>query len=212
MLGSRTDDVNRQSAIYISAYTSVDDSLQAPLFCHYKGINDYNLSSHKYTWFAANGNTIRGSLLVESGEKVEDIVSEPVKTYLHTAYANSADGKQDFSKTAGDYTYLGLCSNTTESDSNLTYSDYIWSKIKGDTGTSITITSKSIEYAVSSSGTTAPTSGWSSSIKTSTAPYYLWTRTTINYSDGTSTVSYSVSRISKDGDTGTSITITSTSV
>jgi hypothetical protein len=63
MLGYRgTDDNNRQNAIYISAYTSLDTSLVAPLIAQYKGINNFNLSSHRYTWFAANGNNIRGSL------------------------------------------------------------------------------------------------------------------------------------------------------
>jgi hypothetical protein len=67
MLGYRGDDEDRQSAIYISAYSSVDPSLKAPLICQYKGINDYHLESHKYSYLAANGNEIRGSLKVESG-------------------------------------------------------------------------------------------------------------------------------------------------
>jgi hypothetical protein len=68
MLGYRgTDDSNRQSAIYIAAYNSIDADLKAPLFAHYRGINDFNLKAHKYTWFAANGNTIKGNLCVTSG-------------------------------------------------------------------------------------------------------------------------------------------------
>lgn len=95
MLGSRTSDVKRQSAIYISAYNSVDTSLQAPLFCHYKGINDFNLSNHKYTWFASNGNTIRGNLLVESGQKVEDVVASQID--IDKFQFNLLDGTKDFS-------------------------------------------------------------------------------------------------------------------
>ena len=76
MLGYRgTDDNNRQNAIYISAYSSLDTTLQAPFICQYKGINDFNLSNHKYTWFAANSNNIRGSLQIETGENVEDLVN-----------------------------------------------------------------------------------------------------------------------------------------
>lgn len=138
MLGYRgTDDSSRQSAIYIAAYNTIDSSLVAPLFCQYKGINDFNLSSHKYTWFAANGSTIRGSLKVESGQSVEDYVAEHsaegTTTYVHTAWANSANGAANFTKTntTGNYLYIGFCTNHTESDSNLTYTDYTWSRLRG---------------------------------------------------------------------------------
>ena len=77
MLGYRgTDDEARQSAIYIAAYDSIDPTLVAPLIVHYKGINDFNLKSHKHTWFAANGNTIQGNLFVESGDNIEDLLDE----------------------------------------------------------------------------------------------------------------------------------------
>ena len=138
MLGYRgTDDSNRQSAIYIAAYNSIDSELKAPLFAHYRGINDFNLKAHKYTWFAANGNTIKGNLLIESGQTVEDYVAqhqaEGATQYLHTAYANSSDGSKDFTKEniTGDYLYIGLKSDFTESDSELTYRDYTWSRLKG---------------------------------------------------------------------------------
>ncbi len=139
MLGYRgTDDANRQSAIYLAAYNSVDSTLQAPLFCHYKGINDFNLSNHKYTWFAANGNQIRGNVLIESGQSVTDYIDENMtegkSAYVHIAYANSADGSTDFTKTNNgeSYKYMGICSNDTESDELLTASDYTWSSIEGE--------------------------------------------------------------------------------
>ena len=59
-------------------------------------------------------------------------------------------------------------------------------------------------YAISNSATVAPTSGWSSSIATPTdIKPYLWTRTIVNYSDGKSTTSYSISYKGKDGTNGT---------
>lgn len=77
MLGYRgTDDANRQNAIYISSYSSLDPTLDAPLFCQYTGINDFNLSNHKRTWFASNNSNIRGSLQIETGENVEDLLFE----------------------------------------------------------------------------------------------------------------------------------------
>ena len=73
------------------------------------------------------------------------------------------------------------------------------------------ISSTAIEYNVSSSATIAPVYGWSTTIPSVATGSYLWTRTTVNYSDGNSTVSYTVSRQANDG-TGTSVTINSTSV
>ena len=76
-LGYRgTDDNERQSAIILSAYKSPDTTVKAPSIAQYVGINDFNLSSHKYTWFAANGNNIRGNLKVSSGTSVEDLITE----------------------------------------------------------------------------------------------------------------------------------------
>lgn len=82
----------------------------------------------------------------------------------------------------------------------------------GQDGTSVTITSTSVEYAVSDSGTTAPSSGWSETIPATDPGDYLWCRTIVNYSDGKSTTSYSVSRIGVDGidgSAGYSLTIES---
>lgn len=67
-------------------------------------------------------------------------------------------------------------------------------------GTSVTITSTSVEYQKSSSGTATP-STWQSTIPNVPAGQYLWTKTTVYYSNGKSTVSYSVA---KQGSTGAS--------
>ena len=72
----------------------------------------------------------------------------------------------------------------------------------GNDGTSVTITDRKVEYAGDDSGTTAPTSGWDTKVPSLEQGKYLWTRTTITYSDGTPVVSYSVGRIGKDGSKG----------
>lgn len=71
----------------------------------------------------------------------------------------------------------------------------------GADGTSVSITGTSVTYAVSSSGTTIPTS-WSTSIPTASAGQYFWTKTVVNYSTGQSTTSYSVARNGTDGSSG----------
>lgn len=56
------------------------------------------------------------------------------------------------------------------------------------------IVSTTVTYAKSTSGTTAPASGWQSTIPTVPAGEYLWTRTVWKYTDGTNETGYSVAR------------------
>ena len=83
---------------------------------------------------------------------------------------------------------------------------------KGANGTSVTVSSTSVTYQVSTSGTTAPTGSWVTAIPTVPAGQYLWTKTVVTYSDGKSTTAYSVSRNPTNGSNGTSVTVSSTSV
>ena len=59
-----------------------------------------------------------------------------------------------------------------------------------------------IAYASSTSGTSAPSSGWESTVPVIPAGQYLWTKTIWNYTDNTSETGYSVARIGRDGNTG----------
>lgn len=59
-----------------------------------------------------------------------------------------------------------------------------------------------VEYAVSTSGTTRPASGWSTSIPNTPQGQYLWTRTTWTYTDNTTEQGYSVARMGQDGARG----------
>lgn len=85
----------------------------------------------------------------------------------------------------------------------------------GQNGTSVTVSSTSITYQVGTSGTTKPTGEWSATIPTVAKGQYLWTKTVVKYSDGKSTEAYSVSyqgTNGQDGQNGTSVTVSSTSV
>ncbi|MCM1226115.1 MAG: hypothetical protein NC320_01660 [Clostridium sp.] len=77
---------------------------------------------------------------------------------------------------------------------------------RGNDGTSVTITSTSITYVASSSGTIIPTTAWSSTIPIVSSGQYLWTKTVVNYSTGDSTTSYSVSKNGTDGNTADLVT------
>ena len=134
MLGYRgTDDPARQSAIYISAYSSLDTTLTAPLWCHYTGINDFNLSNHKRTWFAANGSHIRGSLSVESGESVEDLLDNIDTASNITIQVFSDKGNMLlFGETEFTLTASVIYKNQDITD-NIPYELFNWEKKSNDT-------------------------------------------------------------------------------
>lgn len=80
---------------------------------------------------------------------------------------------------------------------------------KGDTGpqgptgpTGNGISSSTINYAASTSGTSAPATGWQATPPTVAANSFLWTRVVINYTDGTSSTSYSVGKMGAQGPQG----------
>ena len=73
----------------------------------------------------------------------------------------------------------------------------------GSNGTSVTVSSTSVTYQAGISGTTPPTGTWSPTVPNVANGQYLWTKTVVNYSDGKSTESYSVSYKGTNGINGT---------
>lgn len=59
-----------------------------------------------------------------------------------------------------------------------------------------------ISYAQAASGTTPPTSGWSTSVPALIKGQFLWTKTVWSYTDDTTEVGYTVSYNAKDGNDG----------
>lgn len=107
--------------------------------------------------------------------------------YVHTAWANSADGSLDFSTSVSENKlYLGVYTDNVVSDST-NYRDYSWSLIKGDDGLSITEVTE--QYFLSSSSTTAPSryADWQDTQPTWTSGKYIWTRSKILWEDDTVT-------------------------
>ena len=83
---------------------------------------------------------------------------------------------------------------------------------QGTNGTSVAVSSTSVTYQASSSGTTTPTGTWESSVPSVPNGQFLWTKTVVTYSDGKSTTSYSVSYKGINGTSGKdAITVTITS-
>lgn len=73
----------------------------------------------------------------------------------------------------------------------------------GSNGTSVTVSSTSVTYQTGTSGTTPPTGTWSPTVPNVANGQYLWTKTVVNYSDGKSTESFSVSYKGTNGINGT---------
>ncbi|MDY5177364.1 hypothetical protein SM192_11795, partial [Lactococcus lactis] len=117
--------------------------------------------------------------------------------------------------TTADYpSYIGQYTDFKQADST-NPSDYTWSLIRGNDGKDgadgkdgragkdgVGIKTTVITYAISTSGTTAPNSAWTSSVPSLVKGQYLWTKTVWTYTDNSSETGYSVTYISKDGNNG----------
>ncbi|WP_260315061.1 collagen-like triple helix repeat-containing protein, partial [Lactococcus lactis] len=110
--------------------------------------------------------------------------------------------------------YIGQYTDFTQDDST-NPSDYTWSLIRGNDGKDgadghdgragkdgVGIKTTVITYAISTSGTTAPNTGWTSSVPSLVKGQYLWTKTVWTYTDNSSETGYSVTYIAKDGNNG----------
>lgn len=77
---------------------------------------------------------------------------------------------------------------------------------KGDDGLpgkdGVGIRSTTITYAQGTSGTLAPTTGWTSQVPNVPAGQFLWTKTVWSYTDNTNETGYSVSKIGEQGPKG----------
>ena len=105
--------------------------------------------------------------------------------------------------------YIGLAYNKTTPTESTNPGDYQWALIKGDKGDTGPagqngkgVSSYSVTYQAGTSGTTAPTGTWTTTIPSVPQGRYLWTKMVITYTDNTSTTSYSVSYIPVNGQNG----------
>lgn len=64
------------------------------------------------------------------------------------------------------------------------------------------VSGTTVEYAKAATGTTAPGSGWASTVPATVAGEFLWTRTTTTYTSGSPTVAYSVAAHGSTGPAG----------
>ena len=115
--------------------------------------------------------------------------------YAHTqpsTWADTTDQPDD---------WMGVYAGTASTQPT-TVNAYAWYEIKGETGATgaaATVTTQNVSYQTSSSGTVAPSGSWTTTIPTVTPGDFLWTRTQLQFNDGTTVTAYSVSRYGIDG-------------
>lgn len=128
-------------------------------------------------------------------------------SYVWVKYSSSLPTKDSDIYDTPD-NYMGIYSGTANT-APTTYTSYNWFQIKGakgDTGSPATLTSQSVQYQASTSGTVIPSGTWLDAVPTVAQGQYLWTRSTLKFNTGDTQYSYSVSRFGIDG-TGTVITV-----
>ncbi|MGF0101963.1 hypothetical protein [Bariatricus sp. SGI.019] len=137
-----------------------------------------------------------GVLTYSDGATLDD---DGVLTVNNTDMQLSSDGT--LSTALEDLKYLWTRTIVTYSDGTSTTSYSV--SCDGDDGKGIKSTD--ITYQASSSGTSEPTGTWESSIPNVPEGSFLWTRTVYTYSDDTTSIAYSVSKIGKQGEQGISV-------
>lgn len=107
--------------------------------------------------------------------------------------------------TANPGQYLWTRTVVTYSDGNSTET-YSYAKqgetgATGSSGTSVTVQSTAVTYGISDSPSTQPTE-WDEDMPTASEGQYLWTKTVVTYSNGSSTETYSYAKQGEKGDKG----------
>ncbi|MDH5115342.1 hypothetical protein OQI88_12840, partial [Lactococcus lactis] len=157
-----------------------------------------NRVQYLYNFIPVGANTNLTNLKIEPAKDLNSIA---------TPYMPSAS-----EVTTADWpSYIGQYTDFTQADKT-NPSDYTWSLIRGNDGKDgkdgiagkdgVGIKTTVITYAISTSGTTAPTTGWTSSVPSLVKGQYLWTKTVWTYTDNSFETGYSVTYIAKDGNNG----------
>lgn len=136
---------------------------------------------------------------VEDGEDGRGIKGTPVSTYAQSTSGTTPPTTWSDTRPnvpAGQYLWTRVVTTYTDDTTSETQTPTLMGK-EGTPG--LGIKSKSISYAIGTSGNTPPTSGWQGSIPNVSANQYLWTKTTLVYTDDSKTESYSVGKMGANG-------------
>lgn len=190
---------------------STTDSAGREFIGSYTDLNEEgSISADRYSWTKLKGQDgVDGT----DGRSITEIQEYYLATNLESGVTRSMSGwTTSIQKTSLDKKYLWNYEKITWSKSpTTTYIEPIIIGTQGIDGTDGNdgkdgsdgrgIESTVIEYAQSTSGTNKP-SNWSITLPTVAKGRYLWTKTTITYTDNTTSSSYSTSYNALDGKDG----------
>ena len=217
MKGEKGDD-GKTSYVHIAYSNSsdggVDFSTTDPTNRAYTGYyTDFEMidstDPSKYEWQRTKGDSGKDGVAGKDGVGLQ---STSITYASHTnASTPPSTGWQAEVPTvpAGQYLWTKTVWTYTDESSETGYSVARMGQdgAKGDDGVAgkdgVGIKTTVIEYAVNTSGTVRPTSGWSTTIPNTPQGQYLWTRTTLTYTDNTTEQGYSVARQGSNGQNGT---------
>lgn len=154
-LGNRHDR-ERQSAIYMSSFDGLDTYLKAPFYAQYMGIDDYDLDTHRQSYFDANGAKFTGDFSIggqSSQTYIENKIIEELgkeqdlKFYTYFKYSSLPNGAGVVSDSDGPgMNYIGMLVSTNPvKPNNVTL--YTW-RYKGDTADYYSINDVGSHYYV----------------------------------------------------------------
>lgn len=216
MKGEKGDD-GKTSYVHIAYSNSsdggVDFSTTDPTNRAYTGYyTDFEMidstDPSKYEWQRTKGDSGKDGVAGKDGVGLQSTsityakhtdASTPPSTGWQTQVPTVPAGQYLWTKTVWTYT-------DTSSETGYSVARMGEDGAKGNDGVAgkdgVGIKTTLIEYAVSTSGTVRPTSGWSTTIPNTPQGQYLWTRTTWTYTDNTTEEGYSVARQGNNGANG----------
>ena len=174
----------------------------------------------KYTW-----SRLEGAQGAKGDQGIAGTNGTNGKTsYLHIAYANSADGSTGFSVSdSSGKSYIGQYTDFTQTDST-NPTAYSWTKIKGETGATgakgatgatgpqgpkgdtgakgVGVSGVDVQYYKSTSATALSGGSWTTTNPGWENGKYIWSKTVVTYTDGTSENSTPVCITGAKGSTG----------
>lgn len=122
------------------------------------------------------------------------------QTYVWIRYAAHYPTSDSDMGTSPD-AWIGICTGLSSS-APTHYTDYSWYEFKGETGETgapATITTATIGYQQSDSGSVVPEGSWTTTVPSPVAGKFLWTRIQIQFNTGSPITAYSVARYGIDG-------------
>ena len=152
-------------------------------------------------WYKENGDKLE-MWVYESRDGVtqwyalaNDLTAEEVKQAVAQAQEESADALEKANNAFDEA--VNALENANQANSTANSASQL-----ADSAFNKSVKSSVVTYAVGTSGTTAPTSGWQSTVPSVSSTQYLWTRTVFTLQDNSATTSYSVSKQGTKGDRG----------